>query len=241
MQCGDHLLAQARSMPRGLGWSGTGLDPLTGFSHGAAGISWALLELAAQTDESRFKTAACGGIEYERSLFSAHAGNWPDLRKLEPTRKQPPAEPSFQVAWCHGAPGIGLGRLLGRRLNHLEVDEEIQAALRTTLAHGFGSNHCLCHGDLGNLELLLEAARLWPESEWNKEADRLATCIVSSIQRDGWLCGNPLTVESPGLMTGIAGIGYGLLRCADREEVPSILSLAPPIPCSTHVAKGVII
>jgi hypothetical protein len=29
-------------------------------------------------------------------------------------------------------------------------------------------------------------------------------------------------------MNGIAGIGYGLLRLADPDRVPSILALAPP-------------
>ena len=36
----------------------------------------------------------------------------------------------------------------------------------------------------------------------------------------GWICGNPLGVESPGLMTGISGIGYALLRLADPVPRP---------------------
>jgi hypothetical protein len=35
-------------------------------------------------------------------------------------------------------------------------------------------------------------------------------------------------VESPGLMTGLAGIGYALLRLAEPHRVPSVLGLAPP-------------
>ena len=233
-QCGEHLLANACRMPQGLGWAASVANhgPLTGFSHGAAGISWALLELAAQTGEERFRTAAEGGIDYERGLFSAQDANWPDLRVSETDPRQTPGgTPSFVVAWCHGAPGIGLARLLCRRLlNEPLFDQEIETALRTTMASGFGYNHCLCHGDLGNLELLLEAAKVWPGSLWGKEADRLAAGILASITRDGWLCGNPLAVESPGLMTGLAGIGYGLLRCAEPARVPSVLSFAPPIP-----------
>jgi lantibiotic modifying enzyme len=30
-------------------------------------------------------------------------------------------------------------------------------------------------------------------------------------------------------MTGIAGIGYGLLRLAEPRRVPSVLVLAPPM------------
>ena len=72
------------------------------------------------------------------------------------------------------------------------------------------------------------AAQTWPGSSWGTEAERLTAGILNTINRDGWLCGNPLAVESPGLMTGLAGIGYGLLRCAEPARVPSVLSLAPP-------------
>jgi lantibiotic modifying enzyme len=119
--------------------------------------------------------------------------------------------------------------LLCRR--HLEdplLDTEIETALTTTLATGFGTNHSLCHGDLGNLELLREAARLFPESAWGMEADKITARVLSDIKNNGWRCGNPLAVESPGLMTGIAGIGYGLLRCAEPLSVPSVQALASP-------------
>jgi type 2 lantibiotic biosynthesis protein LanM len=241
-QCGEHLVACAREMPQGLGWapSFASHGPLTGFSHGAAGISWALMELAARTGEKRFRTAALGGIAYERSLFSAEAGNWPDLRAPESHGNQIPAQTPFSmVAWCHGAPGIGLSRLLCRRLlDDPLFDQEIEIALRTTIASGFGSNHSLCHGDLGNLELVKTAAQAWPGSQWSRQAERMAAAILESIRRDGWLCGNPLAVESPGLMTGVAGIGYGLLRCAEPERVPSVLSLALPIPALAAEQKS---
>jgi len=233
-QCGEHLLARAKQVPQGLGWvpAFANHSPLTGFSHGVAGISWALLELAAQTGDEHFRTAALRAIAYERSLFSPKAENWPDLRVDATNSVQASVDTSqFPVAWCHGAPGIGLARLLCRRLLHdPQFDEEIVTALRTTTASWFGHSQCLCHGDFGNLELLHEAARVWPESAWGKEARLLAAGILNSIKRDGWLCGNPLAVESPGLMTGLAGIGYGLLRCAEPARVPSVLSLAPPIP-----------
>jgi hypothetical protein len=61
------------------------------------------------------------------------------------------------------------------------------------------------------------------------ETERIAAMVLQSIERDGWLSGLPLGVESPGLMTGLAGIGYGLLRLAAPERVPALLLLAPPI------------
>jgi lantibiotic modifying enzyme len=41
---------------------------LTGFSHGAAGMAWALLPLAALTGDERFRTAALAALDYERGL-----------------------------------------------------------------------------------------------------------------------------------------------------------------------------
>jgi lantibiotic modifying enzyme len=57
----------------------------------------------------------------------------------------------------------------------------------------------------------------------------MTAIIFESINRLGWLCGNPVKVESPGLMTGLAGIGFELLRLAEPLRVPSVLVLAPPV------------
>jgi len=231
LHCGDHLVAHAQPMPRGVGWlpKGLGEKPLTGFSHGTAGIAWALLELAALNRTQRFRTTALAALEYERSLFSPESGNWPDLRELEGSVVADNGGARFATAWCHGAPGIGLSRLLClRHLDDRQIRSEINVALETTWRRSFGNNHSLCHGELGNLETLLEASLTLGEPRWRAEVDRLAAVILESAGHDGWLCGNPLGVESPGLMTGLAGIGYELLRLADPARVPSVLALAPP-------------
>jgi type 2 lantibiotic biosynthesis protein LanM len=232
-QCGDHLLARAQSMPQGVGWPSPmpANGPLTGFSHGTAGIAWALLELAEVSGDSRYRRTALEALAYERSLFNAQEGNWPDLRLDEqaPNQGSEGGAPECGMAWCHGAPGIGLGRLgILRHVDDAMIREEIEIALRTTLAQGFGHNHTLCHGDLGNLELVLEAGEVLEDPHWHAERDRLAAIILESTRRDGWRCAIPFNVETPGLMTGLAGIGYGLLRLADPGQVPSVLLLAPP-------------
>ena len=133
------------------------------------------------------------------------------------------------IAWCHGAPGVGLGRLAS--LSHCDdpiIRLEIDTALDATLKRGFGLNHSLCHGDLGNADLLVEAAVKLDSEFWRERVRSLAGVILESINSNGWLCGVPRGVETPGLMTGLAGIGYGLLRLAEPESVPSVLVLAPP-------------
>jgi type 2 lantibiotic biosynthesis protein LanM len=230
--CGEKLIAGALKMEHGLGWitPAPAKKPPSGFSHGVAGIAWALLKLSALTGDERFRAAALAGIKYERSLFSPEHGNWLDQRETGSfLRRKGQAEPRSITAWCYGAPGIGLARL--STLAELDDDEtraEIEAAVRHTAAHGFGQNHSLCHGDLGNIELLSEYAHTSGDRRCASEVVRLTGVILESIGRNGWLCGLPSGVESPGLMTGLAGIGYGLLRLAAPERVPSVLTLAPP-------------
>jgi type 2 lantibiotic biosynthesis protein LanM len=215
VRCGDRLISCAKQMEHGVAWpTPLAVQPVCGFSHGAAGIAWALLDLADLTQEPRFRTTALAALTYERSLFSEIAGNWPDLR----TEQQ-----AFMSAWCHGAPGIGLARLAS--LPHLNDDTtrgEIAAAVKATIAHGVGHGHSLCHGDLGNLELLLQAGE-------REHLERFTVITLESINRNGCICGNPLQVETPGMMTGLAGIGYGLLRLAEPKRVPSVLTLSPPV------------
>lgn len=221
-QCGEHLLAKAQSMPHGIGWiTPLATQPLTGFSHGAAGIAWALLQLSAISDEPRFHNAACAAIAYEHSHFLVESNNWRDLR--DDTSGE-------MIAWCHGASGIGLGRLASLPyLDTREIRQDIEIAIEVTLAQGFGHNHSLCHGDFGNLDLLLQAGQLLQKPVLQQQAREKATIILESIERHGWLSGVPLSVETPGLMVGVAGIGYGLLRCAAPDQIPSVLVLEPPI------------
>jgi type 2 lantibiotic biosynthesis protein LanM len=230
VQCGEWLLEQAQPMAQGVGWpppERIGKTPLTGFSHGAAGMAWALLSLAAQTGETRFRETALAALAYERSLFSPTAGNWPDLRDRKGSDEQPPSE-RFMTAWCHGAPGIGLSRLsLISYLDDPLLRQEVDQAIQTTRRMGFGGNHSLCHGDLGNLELLLTADQILPDISLQSEIEHLSGWILAGIEQNGWLSGVPLGVETPGLMTGLAGIGYGLLRLAAPDRLPSLLTLEP--------------
>src|SRR5262249_46198586 len=97
-----------------------------------------------------------------------------------------------------------------------------------TLAGGFGRNHSLCHGDLGNLELLVECERAIPDPALSARVDALSAGILATIEADGCLCGNATRLTSPGLMTGLAGSGHRPRRLARPESRPSVLTLAPP-------------
>ena len=231
VQCGDRLLANALKMEQGIGWltPAPARKPPSGFSHGAAGIAWSLLKLYERCGAMRFRAAALAALAYERSLFSPEQGNWLDQRELGSFGRARDGQRKSINAWCYGAPGIGLARLNTlAQLNDDATQAEIKVALRTTLARGFGQNHSLCHGDLGNIEFLAAAAETFDDAELRVQVRHLTASILASIAHNGWLCGLPLGVESPGLMTGLAGIGYGLLRLAAPADVPLVLMLAPP-------------
>ncbi|HVB20445.1 MAG TPA: type 2 lanthipeptide synthetase LanM family protein [Ktedonobacteraceae bacterium] len=232
VQCGDHLLTHAQQMQEGVGWcTSVGKIPLTGLSHGTAGIAWSLLSLAAVSGQARFRHTAQSALVYERSLFSPEKQNWPDLVPCSDPQEaiQATRELQYLHQWCHGAPGIGLARLASLPyLDDPQIREEIAIALKTTVAHGFGYNHSLCHGDFGNLEPLLVATQMLGHQQYREQVDQITAMLLDSIETDGWMTGIPSGAETPGLMNGLAGIGYALLRLATPDKVPSVLLLAPP-------------
>jgi len=245
---GDHLIHMAHK--NGRGWSWNTLDPdsadtsrnLAGFSHGAAGIAWALAELSQASGEGVYLDAAQKAFAYERHLFSAEYSNWPDLRNSNPgDEQQKPAHLYGALAWCHGAPGIGLSRI---RVFDLVADEECkrEAAvavtttytnIRQTLESGQG-NFSLCHGLAGNSELLLMAAHSFNNPGLLDLARQVGLMGVDRYLKteSPWPCGVLGVGESPGLLLGLAGIGYFYLRLTDPVNTPSILipRPAPPIP-----------
>ncbi len=228
---GEFLIRAARRSEAGWSWKTTSMHDahLTGFAHGAAGIAWALLELFRATGDVRFREAALHAFRYEESLFVAEDENWPDLRTGLGRMM-----PRCMVAWCHGAPGIGLSRL---RAYEILGDEtfrtQAETAIRTT-ARSLESldNYSLCHGAGGNAELLLCAARAMENPEYAAPAYGIAEKGIHLYERERapWPCGDHGEGETPGLMVGTAGIGYFLLRLSDLERFPSIL--LPRLPYS---------
>jgi type 2 lantibiotic biosynthesis protein LanM len=227
-RCGERLLATAVPCPGGgVGWkSPAGAMPLAGYSHGVSGIVQALLQLASATGDTRYRDMARQALAYERSLFVPEQGNWRDLRDASKAATDAPE--AFMSTWCHGAPGIALGRLFSLRyLHEPALRVEIETALATTQRMGFGGNHSLCHGDVGNLEVLALAGEVLGEPRWTHAARRRAAEVLAQGEASGWRCGLPQGAETPGLLMGLAGIGYGLLRLAASDRVPSVLALAP--------------
>lgn len=223
----EHVLAKRVECEKGYGWpSRNSRAPLTGFSHGAAGMGWALIHVGHLTNRQDFVRAGMKAFEYERSLYSSANAGWPDFREAVAEE----AADICSMAWCHGGPGIGLSRatLPPVYIGPAELID-IENALRPMRNSALAPTDCLCHGEFGNIEFLLCAADPTRQPDLNRLAKRRTTAAIERYRRIGnWRCGAVPNEATPGLLIGLAGIGYGMLRCYFSDETPSILALEPP-------------
>jgi cell division protein ZapA (FtsZ GTPase activity inhibitor) len=234
---GDEMLQTAEKSDEGYSWKSAaplGLRNLTGFSHGAAGAGYALLELFHATGEPKYLESAELAFQYERHWFDPEAGNWPDFREEPGHSRTGQRRPSFAVTWCHGAPGIALSRLraheiLGGEIYKAEAEIALQTTrwmVETSIRSGTG-NYSLCHGLCGNAEALLYGSQvLGPERDGDSALAREVGNIgikTYARRKHQWPCGIG-GGETPNLMTGLAGIGYFYLRLYDTTT-PSVLIL----------------
>jgi type 2 lantibiotic biosynthesis protein LanM len=219
ISCGNHLLNNRTTNLGYRTWATVNGKLLTGFSHGAAGIAYALLRLYQATGETRFKEAAEEAIAYERSVFIPELNNWPDFR--QPQTKD---NPKCMCSWCHGAPGIGLARVATLDiLDTPEIRQDIEAAITTTLNYGLSDIDHLCCGNMGRVEFLFTAGRKLNRPELVEAAMKLASQVVARAEEKGHYGYGSILDFHPGFFQGASGIGYQLLRLAYPDQLPSVL------------------
>lgn len=243
LRWGDKILAQAVEDSKGLSWDTTsemrsnagdadwlGQDTpakpnLLGYGHGACGIGLALIELGAAFGQDHLITAGKKAFAYEQEWFDSARGVWPDLRY----HGQAEARGRTEVAWCHGATGIGLARLRAYALTNdpaFRAQAQTAAALtQKTLPTRMTpqTNLCLCHGIGSDIELVMHPAT----------DDRAVLEQVLDFIKTTYLdAGRPLAYgggdkhQPPGLMLGLAGTGYALLRCMRQDRPQSLVCVA---------------
>jgi lantibiotic modifying enzyme len=196
-------------------------DAGTGLAHGAAGIALAFARLHAASGRARWRRAARALLSYERSVFDATEGNWPDLRPARLARGH-----GFLVGWCGGAPGIALGRLDCRDLDH-RADDDVAAGVAATLAAPLGIRDHVCCGNMGRVEILFELGRRLNRPELVAAAlDRAAQLVARAEQAGTFtLVSDPaIQIAHPGFHQGLSGIGYALLRLVEPDAVPCVLT-----------------
>lgn len=130
------------------------------------------------------------------------------------------------TAWCHGAPGVALARMEARgMLSDAPLREELEIALGTTLSASLGGPHHLCCGTLGRIDILLSGGLRLGRGELLTSALNRVAGLLIGVGPEEVRAVRPASI---GLFTGWAGIAYELLRVAQPESLPSLLSFDPP-------------
>jgi type 2 lantibiotic biosynthesis protein LanM len=213
---GDALLARATRQGGRAFWAHAHWpEGIGGFAHGTTGMAWVLSRLAQASGQPRFADMAQAALAFDDALFDEGEQNWLDLRMLEGAKTA--------AAWCHGAVGIGLAAL--DRCPALDQPAEAERVRRAAAAVrrlGLGWNHSLCHGDASCHELLLQAldAGVAPDGVTR---DGLLAEFLSSLEQHGPVCGIARDVFVPGLMPGLGGVAYQLLRFHPQSDLPCLL------------------
>jgi type 2 lantibiotic biosynthesis protein LanM len=231
LACLDLIEHTAVAQDSGVTWTSDECGrPLLGFSHGNAGIACALARMADFLDEAQHAAAArarelaARARRFERARFDAHRKNWPDFRAPEP-------EGRSLVAWCHGAPGVVLSRMSGRPGPATLVDgeslAEVDVGVATTLDLERRGRHTLCHGDVGNLAIVAHLAERLRRDDWRERVASRLPSLLDEISA-GPRVDSAFAEAAPGLMTGLSGVGYGLLALARPASLPLVLALEPP-------------
>lgn len=222
--CGQRLLQQrVPAGPEGRKtWRTLDGELITGFSLGAAGISYALCRLASATGEAEFREAAVEAFACERSIPRVETGDRP-----APGSSAALDRPAFIASWCRGAPGNALARIGALpEIDSLPFREEFDAALDLTREYGTGRVDTLCCGSLGRAEVLLTASVRLGRPELLPTARELAGAALPRADTAGrfrFAVELPTDILNPGLFQGSAGMGYELLRLARPDLLPSLL------------------
>ncbi|SES33730.1 type 2 lantibiotic biosynthesis protein LanM [Lentzea xinjiangensis] len=174
-----------------------GSGGLTGF----AGIGYALARTATLLDDPEIARWARTTVRLaaEAAEFAPEHGLAPAMRAID---AEVGCEEALDLAERHPSGPTGPARWC---------------------RHGVSSwtdDLSLCHGELGRADVSV--------SGWSAAArQRCAGAVLTMLRRDGPRCVTPDSVPTPGLLTGLAGIGLGLLRLGFPERTPSVLLFEP--------------
>ncbi|SEF22670.1 type 2 lantibiotic biosynthesis protein LanM [Streptococcus gallolyticus] len=182
------------------------------FAHGNSGcmtallISYAFLGKAEYLDT--FKKAWKSEQKFRRDC------GWEDTRNDDRTSS---------ANWCHGSTGVLISRLIWFKLNKKfkilneqdvhQVYDEISHSVSDIIDRGLSiKNFSLCHGIMGNLIALNEYSLTFSNEEVQKLVQKTLLSVCSVGLKKDWLCGVNDLFYNNGLMTGLAGILYGIVK-----------------------------
>jgi len=248
----DRLVQEARVSKAGLKWdynqSKKAYDSMTGFSHGASGIAYCLMQLSVYFNAPGLLYLAEEALAYEMQYYHAPAQNWLDLRIGNHNLAKPQAH-LWQLetfvsdmvvvnAWAHGAAGVGLSRNLAFELTQKsKYSKHCNDALKKCLSdlkNTIRPDFTLVSGYAGMIPFLL------CNTDKKGVSENICEVINGAIQQyqktssysEYLSCG----AHDYGLFSGKAGVGYLLLQLLLGNQSNSVAKPVLPKPKNiTHL------
>lgn len=225
----QHLLKSAIRTSKGITWQSKKFKKLVGFAHGNAGFLYSLSKYYGTFGYTNNDIEFLKGIiHYNDSYFSNYQYGWKDLRYREETIAAP--------SWCHGSSGILLAYLEAQNQLSLKFDIDWNKISNAIIQSGFkSSSHCLCHGMLGNAEVLIAVGDYTNNPNLKVFVKEKILYEMQKNQNEfNWRTGfTNGKFALNGLFLGTSGIAYNLLKIFVNQNLPSLLVLQSPL----HINK----
>ncbi|SJZ65479.1 Lanthionine synthetase C-like protein [Chitinophaga eiseniae] len=247
----DTLIEQARAAPKGLRWGHVKMsyDCLTGFSHGASGMAYAWMQVAACFRDEGLQYLAEQALDYEMQYYDPAARNWLDLRLTNTSIERENffhwdirrfrEDAAATNTWAHGAAGVGIARLFAyRKEPRAEWLAQLQDAVQRSLDDAQQlkrGDFTLCSGYGGIVFFLLQAAAALRQPALRQKAETLALQAVRYYEEQGTYNSYvPTMMQDAGLFSGLSGVGYMLVSVLMPFREDTVLH--PVIRTNSHVS-----
>lgn len=192
----------------------------SGFAHGVASNLVLTYRLYLTFGDELYLNLFYKLLHYERSAYySKDTKLWLD----GPSKRE-----GTSCGWCHGSPGVLLGRLLLKNMGYVDqrIDGEIDTLVEDIKRRCFGHTLTYCHGDLGNMEILKYASAVLSDKALQEKCfSNYQTLYEASIKQIlDCNYANPAK-KLNGLMMGLSGVSYSLLSMAAGDKSLGFLAL----------------
>jgi type 2 lantibiotic biosynthesis protein LanM len=201
-------------------WPSMGVEEgVSGFAHGAAGISAALARLQ-RAGAGPAADCVEGGLHTEMELYDPVATGWPTIQGPAQTHH------AFGSAWCYGSPGILVAAAEATAAGVAVDAMLIERAVAGTFASEPDGDG-LCHGRTGVALAAMRAGRVFGDAELQRAGVRRLDEIATRYGMSG-LRLEPVSElrYAGGLMCGASGVGLALLAPELDPFVANLLAVA---------------
>ncbi|MGY0038392.1 lanthionine synthetase LanC family protein [Pedobacter sp. NJ-S-72] len=222
--------------------SKSAFDSLAGFSHGASGIAYCLMQVGNYFKNDGLIYLAEQTLAYEMQYFHTESGNWLDLR-LGKYRLSLPNIHQWDLniflpemkkvnSWAHGAGGVGLARLYAWQLTGKELYfQQCQLVMERCLKDLEKldrTDFTLCSGYTGLLLPFLSEFSSLIEKDYSRLFASVTDQAKSQYEKkrsyNTYISANQFDY---GLLSGKAGVGYTLLYLLNQEMDNAVYPVLP--------------